>query len=130
MLTLWHASFQTGALRLPQHHLQFPYNIWSVVGLERWSNLLRGPANYMKGINLASKLSIPPKRILICWFLIYHLNYLHGREWCIIPHIFSIIFLPWQVDMHKDCSFTNVVKEVTWDKFLKFRRYGYRPQLR
>ena len=47
------------------------------------------------------------------------LNYLHGREWCIIPHIFSIIFLPWQVHMHKDCPFTNVVKEVTCDKFLK-----------
>ena len=125
MLTLWHASFQTGALRLPQHHLQFPYNIWSVVDLERWSNLLRGPANHMKGINLASKLSIPFEVINICWLLIYHLSYLHGREWCIIPHILSIIFLPWQVHMHKDCPLTNVVKEVTCDKFLNILRKIY-----
>ena len=130
MHTLWHASFQTGSLRLPQHHLQFQYNIWSVVDLERWSNPLLGPANYMKVINVASKISTLFNVMKICQFLIYLLKYLHGREWCIIPHIFSIIFLPWQVDMHKDCSFTNVVKEVTWDKFLKFRRYGYRPQLR
>ena len=121
MLTLWHASFQTGALRLPQHHLQFPYNIWSVVGLERWSNLLRGPANHMKGIKLASKYSIFPRIWSDQNMLISdeQLNYLHGREWCIIPHIFSIIFLSWQVHMHKDCPLTNVVKEVTCDKFLK-----------